>query len=80
MGSKSDRRIWVGLALMALGGAAILLLLRPGALGPNAAEDRALRPGDPAPSFTLPSAQGQEVSLHQFQGRPVLLYFSMGPG
>ena len=37
--------------------------------------------GERAPAFTLPSAEGGEVSLQEFQGRsPVLLYFSMGPG
>ena len=37
--------------------------------------------GRPAPSFTLPSASGPEISLAQFRGhKPVLLYFSMGPG
>lgn len=34
----------------------------------------------PAPDFTLPSATGSKVSLSDFQGKPVLLYFSMGPG
>ena len=41
----------------------------------------ALREGDKAPAFRLPSAQkGATVSLQSFRGRPVLLYFSMGPG
>lgn len=35
---------------------------------------------EPAPDFTLPSAQGSNVSLSDFKGKPVLLYFSMGPG
>lgn len=39
-----------------------------------------LRVGQPAPEFTLPSAAGGSVSLSDFTGRPVLLYFSMGPG
>lgn len=33
-----------------------------------------------APQFTLPSAAGTDVSLASFSGKPVLLYFSMGPG
>ncbi len=38
------------------------------------------RVGDPAPAFSLPSAQGGPVSLGEFRGRKaVLLYFSMGP-
>jgi hypothetical protein len=36
--------------------------------------------GERAPEFRLPSAQGQPVSLAEFRGRSVLLYFSMGPG
>ena len=40
-----------------------------------------IRVGGEAPAFTLPSANGDSVSLADFQGhRPVLLYFSMGPG
>jgi methylamine dehydrogenase accessory protein MauD len=35
-----------------------------------------LKPGKKAPDFTLPSASGQEVSLHQFAGRKVLLVFT----
>jgi cytochrome oxidase Cu insertion factor (SCO1/SenC/PrrC family) len=47
----------------------------------------ALSPGKPtgdlgrrAPDFTLPSASGDRVALSDFTGKPVLLYFSMGPG
>jgi cytochrome oxidase Cu insertion factor (SCO1/SenC/PrrC family) len=37
--------------------------------------------GDPAPSFTLPSASGEQVSLADYQGKqPVLLYFHMALG
>ncbi len=40
-----------------------------------------LHVGDPAPGFTLSSAQGGAVSLAEFRGhKEVLLYFSMGPG
>jgi cytochrome oxidase Cu insertion factor (SCO1/SenC/PrrC family) len=40
-----------------------------------------LHVGDEAPAFTLPSANGDSVSLADFHGhQPVLLYFSMGPG
>jgi len=31
--------------------------------------------GQPAPDFTLPDQNGQEVSLSQFRGGPVVLYF-----
>jgi cytochrome oxidase Cu insertion factor (SCO1/SenC/PrrC family) len=47
----------------------------------GSARERPLREGDLAPGFTLPSAQGPEVSLADFRGqKPALLYFSMGPG
>jgi methylamine dehydrogenase accessory protein MauD len=35
-----------------------------------------LKPGKKAPDFTLPSAAGSEVSLHDFTGRKVLLVFT----
>ncbi|MDQ3978943.1 MAG: thioredoxin-dependent thiol peroxidase [Actinomycetota bacterium] len=34
-----------------------------------------LRPGDPAPDFTLPDQSGQPVSLSSYRGRKVLVYF-----
>jgi peroxiredoxin Q/BCP len=42
-----------------------------------------LSPGDPAPPFTLPDADGHEVSLADFRGRKVVVYFypaAMTPG
>ena len=36
--------------------------------------------GASAPAFTLPDARGGEVSLSQFQGQPVLLFFHMAVG
>jgi cytochrome oxidase Cu insertion factor (SCO1/SenC/PrrC family) len=36
--------------------------------------------GQRAPAFSLESAGGGTVSLSDYAGRPVLLYFSMGPG
>ncbi len=34
-----------------------------------------LEPGSPAPDFTLPADDGTHVSLAQFRGKPVVLYF-----
>jgi thioredoxin-dependent peroxiredoxin len=31
--------------------------------------------GQPAPTFTLPDQRGQEVSLAELRGRPVVIYF-----
>jgi len=42
-----------------------------------------LAPGDPAPEFTLPDADGKEVALADFRGRKVVVYFypaAMTPG
>ncbi len=36
--------------------------------------------GKTAPDFTLPAAGGSSVSLSDYKGKRVLLYFSMGPG
>lgn len=34
-----------------------------------------LSPGDDAPDFTLPDSEGKEVSLSDFRGRSVVVYF-----
>ncbi len=42
-----------------------------------------LKPGDPAPLFRLKADDGREISLADFRGRPVVLYFyprAMTPG
>ena len=42
-----------------------------------------LAPGDPAPPFSLPDADGKTVSLAEFRGRKVIVYFypaAMTPG
>jgi cytochrome oxidase Cu insertion factor (SCO1/SenC/PrrC family) len=36
--------------------------------------------GQMAPDFTMPEASGKPVKLAELRGKPVLLYFSMGPG
>ena len=45
--------------------------------------DQRLAPGDPAPDFTLPDADGQPVALSSFRGQRVIVYFypaAMTPG
>lgn len=45
--------------------------------------DTRLQPGDPAPEFTLPDDRGNDVSLSDFRGRKVIVYFypaAMTPG
>jgi thioredoxin-dependent peroxiredoxin len=37
--------------------------------------EKRLAPGDPAPDFTLPDADGQPVSLSSFRGQRVIVYF-----
>lgn len=42
-----------------------------------------LKPGDPAPEFTLPSDTGEDVSLSSLRGQRVIVYFypaAMTPG
>jgi len=45
--------------------------------------DQRLAPGDPAPDFALPDADGQPVALSSFRGQRVIVYFypaAMTPG
>jgi thioredoxin-dependent peroxiredoxin len=45
--------------------------------------DTRLAPGDPAPDFALPDADGNQVSLSALRGKPVIVYFypaAMTPG
>jgi cytochrome oxidase Cu insertion factor (SCO1/SenC/PrrC family) len=56
-------------------------VVRESAGGTNAASATTVQVGARAPNFSLTSASGEKVSLAAFRGRkPVLLYFSMGPG
>lgn len=53
---------------------------RPHAVGPayyggGMTENHRLSPGDTAPAFTLPDADGKEVSLSDYSGRKVIIYF-----
>jgi thioredoxin-dependent peroxiredoxin len=43
-------------------------------------EQKRLSAGDPAPEFRLPDATGTEVSLGEFRGRHVLVYFYPAAG
>ncbi len=47
---------------------------------PGPEQEQPIGLGDAAPAFTLESASGGPVSLSDYAGKPVLLYFSMGPG
>ncbi len=45
--------------------------------------DKRLAPGDPAPDFTLPDADGHPVALSSYRGQRVIVYFypaAMTPG
>jgi thioredoxin-dependent peroxiredoxin len=45
--------------------------------------DKRLEPGDPAPDFTLPDADGHPVSLSSYRSQRVIVYFypaAMTPG
>ena len=45
--------------------------------------EQRLAPGDEAPDFTLPDADGQQVSLSSYRGQQVIVYFypaAMTPG
>jgi peroxiredoxin len=64
-------------------GVAILLQACAGSPPPSpttAANSATLAVGDPAPAFTLPAALGGDASLSDFDGKNVLLYFSMTSG
>jgi cytochrome oxidase Cu insertion factor (SCO1/SenC/PrrC family) len=54
----------------------MILLLSVALLLINAGDGMALKVGDKAPEFTLPSTTGEKISLSQFQGKkPVVLFF-----
>jgi thioredoxin-dependent peroxiredoxin len=43
--------------------------------GPTLTETTQLAPGDKAPAFSLPNADGNKVSLSDYRGRRVIVYF-----
>ncbi len=68
--SSRLRRVAVGI----LAGLAVVVILRL-LLAPAGLHGTELVPPEPAPPFTLTAGGGQPVSLSDFQGRYVLLYF-----
>ena len=61
-------RRWISIFMIVLVSAALLFF--------NAGDVMALRVGDKAPDFTLPSTTGEKISIGQFRGKkPVVLFF-----
>ena len=61
-------RRWVSMFIMVLVAVALLFF--------NVGDVMALKVGDKAPDFTLPSTTGEKISLSQFRGKkPVVLFF-----
>ena len=57
--------------------------MRPAGVYPSRMDSTPLDVGDVAPPFTLPDADGNPVSLSDFAGKPVIVYFypaAMTPG
>src|SRR6185437_7307387 len=61
--------IWIAVVIVALVGIAL------GVRSVSAAGDNAPAVGSAAPDFTLNSQEGKPVSLHDFKGKWVVLYF-----
>jgi len=61
-------RRWINMLMIVLVSVALLFF--------NAGDGMALKVGDKAPDFTLPSTTGEKISLSQFRGeKPVVLFF-----
>ena len=61
-------RRWISIIMVVLVSVTLLFF--------NAGDVMALKAGDKAPDFTLPSTMGKKISLSQFQGKkPVVLFF-----
>ena len=61
-------RRWISIIMVVLVSVTLLFF--------NAGDVMALKAGDKAPDFTLPSTMGEKISLSQFQGKkPVVLFF-----
>ena len=48
---------------------------KPGDAATSSSSTTSLKPGDAAPAFTLADQDGKRVSLADFRGGPVLVYF-----
>ena len=72
--SRARHRRWLGWAITLVVAIAIVVAV---ALGGRTTSEPAT---GPAPGFTLASTAGREVSLADFSGRNVLLYFNEGVG
>ncbi|HTV83611.1 MAG TPA: peroxiredoxin [Acidobacteriaceae bacterium] len=64
-------------SVLAVAVAAVLVIAGFAAVRGFAADDSSSMPqvGDSAPNFTLPNEENQQVSLHQYRGHWVVLYF-----
>ncbi|GAB4573051.1 MAG: hypothetical protein Kow0077_14230 [Anaerolineae bacterium] len=58
----------------------LALLVSLGAAGCQPAAPQGIAEGAAAPDFTLRDATGREVSLSDYRGTPVLLFFHMAMG
>ena len=61
-------RRWISMLMIVLVSVALLFS--------NVGDVMALKVGDKAPDFTLPSTTGEKITLSQFRGKkPVVLFF-----
>ena len=57
----------------------LMLVVLLAACGGNASTGE-IAVGNPAPDFTLTASDGAQVSLSDYKGQPVLLFFHMAGG
>ena len=87
--ASTTSRIWFVVAIVAVGAVVgLYMLFRAGGADPNSSPGAAGAayavgapgPGEQAPNFTLSSTGGDSVSLNDYRGKSVLLYFHEGLG